>query len=58
MISLPSLHALDTAQSMRIWLAAEAIDMRRGFDRLAEHARTVIRLAIICSSFARVAATG
>jgi transposase len=42
MISLPSLHALDTAQSMRIWLAAEAIDMRRGFDRLAEHARTVI----------------
>ena len=42
MIGLPSLHALDTAQSMRIWLAAEAIDMRRGFDRLAEHARTVI----------------
>jgi transposase len=42
MIGLPSLRALDTAQSMRIWLAAEAIDMRRGFDRLAEHARAVI----------------
>jgi transposase len=27
---------------MRIWLAADAIDMRRGFDRLAEHARAVI----------------
>jgi transposase len=39
MIGLPSLRALDTAQSMRIWLAAEAIDMRRGFDRLAEYAR-------------------
>lgn len=42
MIGLPSLHALDTAQSIRIWLAAEAIDMRRGFDRLAEYARAVI----------------
>jgi transposase len=42
MIGLPSLRALDTAQSMRIWLAAEAIDMRRGFDRLAEYARAVI----------------
>jgi transposase len=34
MIGLPSLRALDTAQSMRIWLAAEATDMRCGFDRL------------------------
>ena len=42
MIGLPSLRSLDTAQSMRIWLAAEAIDMRRGFDRLAEYARAVI----------------
>ena len=42
MIGLPSLHALDTAQSIRIWLAAEAIDMRRGFDRLDEYARAVI----------------
>jgi hypothetical protein len=30
MIGLPSLRALDTAHSMRIWLAAEATDMRRG----------------------------
>lgn len=42
MIGLPSLRALDTAHSVRIWLAAEATDMRRGFDRLAEHARAVI----------------
>jgi transposase len=42
MIGLPSLRALDTAQNMRIWLAAEAADMRCGFDRLAEHARAVI----------------
>jgi transposase len=42
MIGLPSLRALDTAHSMRIWLAAEAIDMRRSFDRLAEYARAVI----------------
>lgn len=42
MIGLPSLRALDTAHSMRIWLASEATDMRRGFDRLAEHARAVI----------------
>ena len=42
MIGLPSLRALDTAHGMRIWLAAEATDMRRGFDRLAEHARAVI----------------
>ena len=42
MIGLPSLRALDMAQSMRIWLAAEATDMLTGFDRLAEHARAVI----------------
>lgn len=42
MIGLPSLHALDRAQKTRIWLAAEAADMRCGFDRLAERARTVI----------------
>jgi hypothetical protein len=28
MIGLPSLHTLDRAQSARIWLAAEATDMR------------------------------
>jgi transposase len=40
--SLPSLHALDQAQGARIWLAAEATDMRCGFDRLAERVKTVI----------------
>jgi transposase len=42
MIGLPSLRSLDTAHSVRIWLAAEATDMRRSFDRLAEYARAVI----------------
>jgi transposase len=40
--SLPSLRALDRAQDARIWLAAEAADMRCGFDRLAERVRAVI----------------
>jgi transposase len=42
MIGLPSLQALDRAQASRIWLAAEATDMRCGFDRLAERVRAVI----------------
>ena len=42
MTSLPSLRSLDREQSARIWLAAEATDMRCGFDRLAERVRTVI----------------
>ena len=42
MTSLPSLRALDQAQGARIWLAAEAADMRCGFDRLAERVRAVI----------------
>jgi len=42
MIGLPSLHTLDRAQSARIWLAAEATDMRCGFDRLAERVKLVI----------------
>jgi transposase len=42
LISLPSLRSLDRAQSARIWLAAEAADMRCGFDRLAERVKTVI----------------
>ena len=42
MTSLPSLHALDRAHGARIWLAAEAADMRCGFDRLAERVRAVI----------------
>jgi transposase len=39
---LPSLRSLDRAQGARIWLAAEAADMRCGFDRLAERVKTVI----------------
>jgi transposase len=42
MIGLPSLHSLDRAQAARIWLAAEATDMRCGFDRLAERVKVVI----------------
>jgi len=41
MISLPSLSQLDQSSSMRIWLCTEPTDMRRGFYRLAEQARTV-----------------
>ena len=42
MIGLPSLRALDGWQAARIWLSAEATDMRCGFDRLAERVRVVI----------------
>ena len=42
MIGLPSLQTLDRAQAARIWLAAEATDMRCGFDRLAERVKVVI----------------
>ena len=42
MISLPTLHMLDRAQTARIWLATQATDMRCGFDRLAERVRGVI----------------
>jgi transposase len=42
MIGLPSLHALDGAQGVRIWLATGSTDMRCGFDRLAEPVKTVI----------------
>jgi transposase len=42
MMELPSLRALDQGQRTRIWLAASAMDMRCGFDRLAEQARTVL----------------
>jgi transposase len=41
-IGLPSLRTLDGAQGPRIWLAAEAADMRCGFDRLAERVKAVI----------------
>jgi transposase len=43
MIAMPSLSQLDRAASMRIWLCIGPTDMRRGFDRLAEQARTVTR---------------
>src|ERR1700758_4860949 len=42
MMGLPSLRTLDGAQTTRIWLAVEAMDMRCGFDRLAERVRAVI----------------
>jgi len=42
MLGLPSLHTLDHGQGGRIWFAAEATDMRCGFDRLAERVRAVI----------------
>lgn len=42
MIGLPSLRALDAAPGSRIWLAAEATDMRCGFDRLAQRVQAVI----------------
>jgi transposase len=41
MIALPSLGQLDRLAEARIWLAIAPTDMRRGFDRLAEMARTV-----------------
>src|ERR1700677_3449979 len=42
MTGLPRLPTLDHAQGARIWFAAEATDMRCGFDRLAERVRAVI----------------
>jgi transposase len=41
-IGLPSLQAFDSAAGPRIWLAAEATDMRCGFDRLAQRVQAVI----------------
>ena len=41
MIGLPSLRQLDGQASTRIWLCATPIDMRLGFDRLAELASAV-----------------
>jgi transposase len=40
-IGLPSLAALDHSNGPRIWLAAEATDMRCGFDRLAARVEAV-----------------
>ena len=41
MIGLPSLSQLDHPAAPRIWLSAAPADMRCGFDRLAEMARSV-----------------
>lgn len=41
MIGLPSLSQLDQSAAARIWLCVAPTDMRRGFDRLAELARSV-----------------
>jgi transposase len=41
LLALPSLMAMDRSSSTRIWLSAAAIDMRLGFDRLAELAASV-----------------
>ena len=43
MIGLPSLSQLDRTSDLRIWLATQPADMRCGFDRLAELARSVMR---------------
>ena len=42
MIGLPSLGQMDQATGLRIWLCVNPIDMRLGFDRLAELASAVI----------------
>ena len=41
LFGLPSLTALDRSSPTRIWLGASPIDMRLGFDRLAELAAGV-----------------
>ena len=41
MIALPTLGDLDRAVGARIWLCVAPTDMRCGFDRLAELARSV-----------------
>jgi transposase len=51
MIGLPSLRTLDGVQGARIWLSAEATDMRCGFDRLAERVWVrayLVQAASIC----------
>ena len=46
---------------VRVWLATSPVDMRRAFDRLAEHVRTIlagIRSAGICLSSATARLSG
>jgi transposase len=48
MIGLPSLGQMDRSAAVRIWLAVEPADMRCGFDRLAERARSVTGQDPLC----------
>lgn len=48
MIALPTMAQLDGATATRIWLAAAPADMRCGFDRLAELARSVTGQDPLC----------
>ena len=41
MMGLPSLQTLDGTAGPRIWLAADATDMRCGFDRLAARVEAI-----------------
>ena len=41
MIGLPTLSQFDRQSDLRIWLCTQPADMRCGFDRLAELARSV-----------------
>lgn len=50
MITLPSLTQLDR-HAPRVWLAAAPVDMRRGFDRLAELARQITGLDPLSGHF-------
>ena len=34
--------------NVRVWLATAPLDMRRGFDRLAEHVRTILSQDPLC----------
>ena len=53
MIGLPSLGQMDRSATVRIWLAVTPADMRCGFDRLAELARSVSRCKMRWLSISR-----
>lgn len=50
MMGIPTLRTLDDQTSFRVWLATSPIDMRLGFDRLMELAKSVTGQAVIHSS--------